>query len=277
MNRTLKAVAFASLCFSLMLPIPSFASKNGGGSNSGGGGNNGGGGNGGSGGGKPAQSSVLLDAGFQGVLIVNGLISPVSDTDAVLTVTATNHEGDAPKISLASGPAGLIIHKLSSVDHPQNGNGFTVATYEWTPSRDEIGTARQVSFVATTQSGESVTLPIDFGPVQDGGPMFLSGFTGARVSDHIEAHWNPNQSGDSDPLVYTLTACYKSVVAGTTTPAIDCDSVDKTDALSSLNIPLGPAINIGNPSVPATYYGLFLDAWKAASGLHVGQASVNLQ
>jgi hypothetical protein len=274
MNRTLKAVAFASLCFSLMLPINSFASGGG----KGGGGSTGGGGTGGSGGGKPAQPRVLLSAGFQGVLVVNGQISPVSDVAAILTVTATNHEGDAPKISVTSGPAGLIIHTLSSVDNPPNGNGFTTATYEWTPSRNEIGTTpRQITFTATTQSGQSVSLPVVFGPVQDSGPTFLSGFSAERVNDHIEAHWNPNESGDPDPLIYTLTACYKSVVPGTSDLAIDCDTVDKTDALNSLGIPLGPTTNIGNPAVPATYYGLFVDAWKASSGLHVGHASFNLQ
>jgi hypothetical protein len=272
MNRILKAVVFASLCFSLMLPINSFASQGG----KGGGGNNGGGGNGGSGGGKPAQSRLLLTA--SSIETPDGRFPAVADTATVITVTATNHEGDAPKIALISGPAGLIIYKLNSVDHPQNGNGFTVATYVWTPSRNDIGTtAAHAIFVATTQSGESATLPIDFEPVQDLGPGFLSGFTATKVNDHIEAHWNPNASGDPDPLFYTLTACYKSVVPGTNVPAIDCDSVDKTDSLSSLNIPLGPSTNVGNPSVPASYYGLFLYAWKANNGILVGQGSANLQ
>jgi hypothetical protein len=267
MNRTLKAVAFASLCFSVMLPLNSFAGQ---------GGKGGGGSNGGSGGGKPVQSRLLLSAGF--VATPDGRAPAIADWANVITVTATNHEGDAPKITMTSGPAGLIIYKLNSVDHPQNGNGFSVATYVWTPSRNDIGTTAHATFVATTQSGESATLPIDFEPVQDQGQAFiLSGFTATKVNDHTEAHWNPRASGNNEPLVYTLTACYKSVVPGTNDPAIDCDAVDKTDSLSSLNIPLGPTTNIGNPSVPATYYGLFLYAWQASNGLLVGQESVNLQ
>jgi hypothetical protein len=275
MNQGLKTMAFASLCFSLMLPINSFASqgaKGGGGSNAGG--SNGGGGNGG--GGKPTSSRILL--GASSITTPSGFFPAVAETANVITVTAINHEGDAPKITMTSGPAGLIIYQLNSVDNPPNGNGFSVATYVWTPNRNEIGTpAAHATFVATTLSGESATLPIDFEPVQDIGPTFLSGFTATKVNDHIEAHWNPNESGDPDPLVYTLTACYKSVIPGTDALAIDCDPVDTTDSLSSLNIPLGPTINVGNPSVPATYYGLFVYARKSASGLLVGQASVNLQ
>jgi hypothetical protein len=270
MNQIMKTMAFASLCFSLMLPINSFASQGG----KGGGGGNGGGGDGGSG--KPTSSRILL--GASSVTTPGGLFPAVAETANIITVTAINHEGDAPRISTTSGPAGLIIYQLNSVDNPPSGNGISVATYVWTPSRNEIGSpTAHATFVATTQSGESATLHIDFEPVQEIGPTFLSGFTATKVDDHIEAQWRPNESGDPDPLVYTLTACYKSVKPGTDVPTIDCDSVDKTDSLSSLNIPLGPTTNIGNPSVPATYYGLFIFAWKSASGLLVGQASVNLQ
>src|ERR1700753_2396082 len=270
MNQSLKTMALSSLCFSLMLPINSFASQGtkGGGGSSGGGGNNGGSG-------KPTSSRILLEAGS--ITTPSGRFPAVADTANVITVTAINHEGDAPKITMTSGPAGLIISQLNSVDNPPNGNGFSVATYVWTPTRDEIGTNAHATFAATTQSGESATLPIDFEPVHDIGPTFLSGFTATKVNDHIEAHWHPNESGDPDPLVYILTACYKSVIPGTNNPAIDCDTVDQTSSLSSLNIPLGPTTNIGNPSVPATYYGLFLAARKSASDLLVGQASVNLQ
>jgi hypothetical protein len=272
MNQTLKAVAFASLCFSLMLPINCFGGQGG---KSGGGSTSGGGGNGGSGSGKPTQSRLLVSVGS--IATADGRLPAVADWANMITVTAINHEGDAPKINMTSGPAGLIIYKLNAVDNPPSGNGFTEETYLWTPSRSEIGTLAHATFVATAKSGESANISVDFEPVQDPGPEFLSGFTATKVNDHIEAHWNPNESGDPDPLVYTLIACYKSVVPGSTDLAIDCDTVDKTDALSSLNIPLGPSTNVGNPSVPATYYGLFLYAWKANNGILVGQVSVSLQ
>jgi len=91
MNRILKAVVFASLCFSLMLPVNSFASQ---------GGNGGGGSNGGDGGdgGKSAQSRLLLTA--SSVATPDGRFPAVADTATVITVTAENHEGDAPKITM---------------------------------------------------------------------------------------------------------------------------------------------------------------------------------
>jgi hypothetical protein len=274
MNRILKAVAIASFCFSLM-PVNSFASQNG---NKGGG--NGGGGNNGGGGGKPTQSRLLVSAsippgGPSGTAAVG------SDWPSFITITAVNHEGDAPKITMTSGPAGLIIYKLDSVDHPPSGNGSTAETFVWTPSRSDIGKPAQATFVVTTQSGDSDILPITFEPVEDLLPWTVSGLTATIVGDHIEAHWNPNESGNADtkndPLFYTLTACYKTVQVGTDVPAIQCDEVDKPNSVSSLNIPLGPTTDTGNPSVPATYYGLFLSAWSGIDGHLLAQASVNIE
>ena len=276
MNRILKVAAFTGLCFSLM-PISSFASQ--GGNKSGG---SGGGGNGGSGG-KPTQSRLLFSVSIPPG-IPSGTAGAGSDWPSFITVTAINHEGDAPKITMTSGPAGLIVYKLDSIDHPPSGNGSTVETFVWTPSRSDIGTIAQATFVATTQSGETGTIPITFEPVEDSLPWTVSGFTATKVNDHIEAHWNPNESQNNstknDPLFYTLTACYKTVQAGTDVPAIGCDALgdrESLSALSALNIPLGPATNIGNPAVPATYYGLFLSAWSGIDGHLLAQASVNIE
>jgi hypothetical protein len=274
MNRIFNAVAFASLCFSLVT-VNSFASQNG---NKGGGG--GGGNNGGSGGGKPVQSNLFYSASLPPGT-PSGTAAAGSDWPSFITITAVNHEGDAPKITMTSGPAGLIIYKLDSVDNAPGGNGTTVETFVWTPSRSDIGVSAQATFVIATQSGESDTLPITFEPVEDLLPWIVSGFTATKVGDHIEAHWNPNESGNSstknDPLFYTLTACYESIQVGSDIPAVHCDELDKPDSLSSLNIPLGPRPNTGNPSVPATYYGLFLSAWSGLDGHLLAQASANIQ
>jgi hypothetical protein len=84
-------------------------------------------------------------------------------------------------------------------------------------------------------------------------------------------------SATGDALTCTLTACYMSVLVGSTIPEIYCDSADSTALLQSLNIPTGPAINAANPAVKAVYYGLFLNAWSGVDGHLMGRVSANVQ
>jgi hypothetical protein len=95
------------------------------------------------------------------------------------------------------------------------------------------------------------------------------------VGDHIEARWNA--SADGTPLIYSVTACYHSLLTGTTLPYLFCNSAGTTSALELLNIPLGPSVNLGQPSVPATYYGIFVSANSAADSHLEGQATTNVQ
>ena len=258
MNRVFKVVLFASVCSALMLPLRSFADK-------------------GSGGGTTTPPPVPTGPTLTGsgtTVSPSGIVGVASDQPTFLTLLAQSDGRDSPTITMLSGPAGLIIYNLSPVDHPHGQNGFTVMPVVWTPTREDIGHTAQAIFQATTQTGRSALLTINFGPVQDVPPATVSGFTAFRVGDHIEAHWSPSATGD--PLTYTLTACYMSVLVGSNIPEIYCDSADKTAALQSLNIPTGPAINTGNPAVQATYYGLFLNAWSGIDGHLMGRVSTNI-
>jgi hypothetical protein len=76
---------------------------------------------------------------------------------------------------MTSGPAGLIVYNTTPVDHPHGQNGYTLATYVWTPSRDEIGLSTQATFKTTTQSGGVTAVSVSF-TVQDVPPNTISGF-----------------------------------------------------------------------------------------------------
>jgi hypothetical protein len=275
MTRFVKAAFFASLFFALTFSSNTFAQKGGGtggGGNTGGGGGNGGGGNGGGGTATPpppASNAPLTFTGGPTDLTIK------SDQPVFVLLRATSDGRDAPVITENFGPAGLILQNTLPADHPHGTNGFTVTTYEWTPSRADIGTGAQASFTATTQSGAKQTIMVNMGPVEDVASGAISGLTAQAAGDHIEARWNP--SADGTPLVYTVTACYHSLLTGTTLPYLFCDTVGKTSGLDLLNIPLGPSQNAGQPGVPATYYGIFAFAASAADSHLEGQASANVQ
>jgi hypothetical protein len=260
MNRVFKVVLFASVCFALMLPLRSFADK-------------------GSGGGTtppPVPTGPTLTASGTTVSVASGTVGVASDQPTILSLFAQSDGRDSPTITKLSGPAGLIIYNLSPVDHPHLGqNGYTTMAVVWTPTRSDIGQTAQAIFQATTQSGRSASITLNFAPVQDVPPAAVSGLLAFRVGDHIEAHWSPSATGE--PLNYSLVACYMSVLVGSTIPEIYCDAVDKTAALQSLNIPAAPAINVGNPAVQATYYGLFLYAWSGVDGHSMGRVTTNIQ
>jgi hypothetical protein len=232
------------------------------------------GGGGGGGGGTAVPPPVPRSA----LSISSGLntLGPVGSDQAVfLTVTALGDDRDAPVITMTSGPAGLILNNLLPSADPHGGiNGHTLASYMWTPGRSDIGQTFQATFTATTQSGAAVSTTVAFGTVQDVPPATVSGLTATTFADHIEAHWNPSATGDR--LTYTLVACYNSVLVGTTIPGIFCDSAGNTQALELLDIPTGPATNLGLPGQSANYYGLFLNAWSGFDGHLMGRVSVNL-
>jgi hypothetical protein len=78
-------------------------------------------------------------------------------------------------------------------------------------------------------------------------------------------------------LVYSVTACYHSLLTGTTLPYLFCDRAGTTNAVELLNIPLGPSQNLGQPGVPATYYAIFVTANSAFDSHLEGQATSNVQ
>ena len=255
MTRSLKALLCASVCFALMLPLNSFAQKG-----------SGGGGTGSGGGG--TTTPLVFGGGLQALTVG-------SDQPAFVMLQATSDGRDAPIITKVAGPVGLILYNTAPVDHPHGVNGYNVTYYVWTPSRADIGTSPIAIFTATTASGAISTISVTLGPVQDVAPGAISGLIANFVGDHIEAHWNA--STGPDPLTYVVTACYHSVLVGTNLPYLYCNKVDTTNALQSLNIPTGPVSNVGQPGVPATYYGLFVGASSAINSQFGGQVTANVQ
>ena len=258
-NKRFKVMAIASVFSVMMFSLNSFADKG-----SGGGGTT-----------TPPPAPVLTLSGSGATISASGIVGVASDQPTFLNLLAKSDGRDAPVITKVSGPAGLIIYSLNPVDHPHGENGYTIMIVVWTPTRNDIGQTAQAIFKATTQTGRSASLAFNFGPVQGVPPATVSGFTATRVGDHIEASWSPSVTGD--PLTYTLSACYMSVLVGSNIPEIYCDAVSNTTALQLLNIPIGPAINVGNPAVNATYYGLFLNAWSGIDGHFMGSVSANIQ
>jgi hypothetical protein len=150
-------------------------------------------------------------------------------------------------------------------------NGYTTATYVWTPGRADIGTSPVAVFRATTQSGASATVTVTLGPVVDVSPGAISGLTATLVGDRIQANWN--SSGTS--ATFTVVGCYHTVLTGTNLPYLFCDKLDSTTALQS-NVPASPTVNAGQPGVPVNYYGIFV-AGANASGTVGGSATANVQ
>jgi len=179
---------------------------------------------------------------------------------------------DAPVITKVSGPDGLILYNTAPVDHPHGTNGYTTATYVWTPSRADIGTAPVTVFAATTQSGASATVTVTLGPVVDVTPGAISGLTATLVGDRIQVNWSSNAT---EPLTFTVTGCYHTVLTGTNLPYLFCDKLDSTTALQT-NVPASPTVNVGQPGVPVNYYGIFV-AGSNGTGTVGGSATANVQ
>jgi hypothetical protein len=259
MTRFVKATVFASLCIALTFSSNALAQK---------------GGTGGGGGTAtpPPPNRTAAPLTFGGGLTT---LTVGSDQPAFVMLQANSDGRDAPIITKNSGPDGLILYNTTPADHPHGINGYTLSYYVWTPGRGDIGSSPQASFTATTQSGASRTIIVNLGPVQDVPPGVISGLTASLAGDHIEAHWNSSATGA--PLTYTVTACYHSLLLGTTLPYLFCDRVGTTNDLQLLDIPSGPAQNAGQPGVPVTYYGLFVNASSAIDSHLAGQATTNVQ
>jgi hypothetical protein len=263
MSRTVKALAYASVCFALMLPLNSFAQKG-----SGGGGTGGGTGSGGGGTATPPpapQNSPLRFTGGSTALTVG------SDQPAFVQLLALGDGRDAPLVTKVSGPDGLILYNTAPVDHPHGTNGYTMAVYVWTPSRADIGTSPVAVFMATTLSGASATVTVTLGPVVDVTPGAISGLTATLVGDRIQANWSSNASGTS--ATFSVTGCYHTLLPGTNLPYLFCDQLDSTTALQS-NVRASPTVNVGQPGVPVNYYGIFV---SASGTVAQGSATANVQ
>ncbi|MCU1252868.1 MAG: hypothetical protein JWQ49_5897 [Edaphobacter sp.] len=259
MTGTVKALVCASVCFTLMLPLSSFAQKG-----------SGGGGTGGGGGGTatppPApQNPPLQFTGGSTSLTVG------SDQPAHVQLTALSDGRDAPVITKVAGPDGLILFNTAPVDHPHGTNGYTTAEYAWTPSRADIGTAPVAVFTATTLSGARATVTVTLGPVVDVPPGAISGLTATLVGDRIQANWSSNATGTS--ATFSMSGCYHTLLPGTNLPYLFCDHLDSTTALQS-NVPASPTVNVGQPGVPVNYYGIFVGA---SGTVAQGTATANVQ
>jgi hypothetical protein len=279
MIRMVKAVVCASVCFGLMLPLNSFAQKGGtggGGATGGGGGAAGGGGGaaGGGGGGTATPPPAPKNPPFTFTGGITSL-SVGSDQPVFVALDARSDGRDAPIITEDSGPDSLILYNAFPIDHPHGVNGSNTMIYVWTPGRADIGTNPQAVFTATTASGGRSTITVSLGPVVDVAPAAISGLTAQLVGDHVEAHWNASANGQS--MTYTVVGCYHSLLTGTNLPYLFCDKLDTTTALESLNLPAGPATNVGQPGVPVNYYGIFVNAATVAGAGASGTATANVQ
>jgi hypothetical protein len=257
MTRFAKATAFASLCIALTFSSNALAQK---------------GGTGGGGTATPPPPNRNVPLTFRGGLTT---LTVASDQPAFVQLQANSDGRDAPIIRKNSGPDGLILYNTTPADHPHGINGYTLSYYVWTPGGADIGSNPQASFTATTQSGASLTITVNLGPVQDVAPGAISGLTATLAGDQIEAHWNSSATGA--PLTYTVTACYHSLLLGTNLPYLFCDNAGRTNDLQLLNIPSGPTQNVGQPGVPVTYYGVFVSANRAVDSHLGGQATTNVQ
>ena len=114
---------------------------------------------------------------------------------------------------------------------------------------------------------------VTLGPVVDVSPGAISGLTATLVGDRIQVNWSSNATGT--PLTFTVTGCYHTVLTGTNLPYLFCDKLDSTTALQS-NVPASATVNLGQPGVPVTYYGIFVGG-SNVTGTVGGSATANVQ
>jgi hypothetical protein len=130
-----------------------------------------------------------------------------------------------------SGPAGLILLADAPLFKEDMPFSAIAATYAWTPSRADIGTAPAAVFKATTASGASALSTVFLGPVQDVPPGAVSGLTATHVGNRIQVQWSSNSTNPG--VTFDVEGCYHTLFPGNDDTLLDVRSVDQHDDAGS--------------------------------------------
>ncbi|HEX3967351.1 MAG TPA: hypothetical protein VHW70_05250 [Edaphobacter sp.] len=197
-----------------------------------------------------------------------------SDQEGLISLSASSDGKDVPVITLVSGPPGLML--LADAPLFKGGMPFSAiaATYAWTPSRADIGTAPAAVFKATTASGASALSTVLLGPVQDVPPGAVSGLTATHVGNRIQVQWSSNSTNPG--LAFEVEGCYHTLFPATTIPYLTCELLSTTTTAGA-DVPDSPVTNSGQPGVPVNYYGIFVTAVGSPNFALLGSGSANVQ
>jgi hypothetical protein len=154
---------------------------------------------------------VLLSATVQTCPVSMGCTAPIVAADQTITITiiVQSDGNDNPWIEQTAGPT-LVPTMAFAAGRSPDARGSTIAvqyaTWEWTPTKADIGTDASASFVISTKSGQTLNVDVPIGVVQDlQAPAVVTDFTAAQVGGNLTLRWTPPT--DDHVTFYKLTAC----------------------------------------------------------------------
>jgi hypothetical protein len=159
----------------------------------------------------PTGSIVLLSATAQTCPVSFGCTAPIVAADQTITITiiAQSDGNDNPWIQQTAGPALVPTMAFAggrSPDAHGRAIGVQYATWEWTPTKADIGTDASASFVISTNSGQTLDVDVPIGVVQDlQAPAVVANFTAEQIGGNLALRWTP--PADDHVTFYKLTVC----------------------------------------------------------------------